>query len=60
MEKKREREPKLCPICCEYYTEHSALSRKDNKTEICPTCGTIEAIADFLLRNTKQVKRRIK
>ena len=26
------------------YCEPPALSRKDNKTEICPDCGTLEAL----------------
>lgn len=34
---------KLCPICKRKYTGYSAISRKDNKTEICSSCGTIEA-----------------
>lgn len=25
-----------------------ALSRKDNKTEICPRCGVKEAMEDFI------------
>jgi len=25
-----------------------AISRKDNKTEICSACGTLEALSDFL------------
>lgn len=36
-----------CPICGEHYSEPPALSRKDNKTEICPECGYNEAIEDF-------------
>ncbi len=35
---------KKCPRCGEYYVEYPAISRKDNKTEICPRCGTEEAI----------------
>jgi predicted RNA-binding Zn-ribbon protein involved in translation (DUF1610 family) len=37
---------KICPKCGERYTEFPALSRKDNKTEICPDCGTREALED--------------
>ena len=33
-----------CPRCGKLYKEYSALSRKDNKTEICPDCGKDEAI----------------
>jgi len=33
-----------CPICGKEYEDHPAISRKDNKTEICPDCGTLEAL----------------
>ena len=26
-----------------------AISRRDNKTEICSNCGTAEALSDFIL-----------
>lgn len=35
---------KICPICGKEYKEPPAISRKDNKTEICPDCGTLEAL----------------
>lgn len=35
---------KICPSCDSEYTDHPAISRIDNKTEICPQCGTREAI----------------
>ena len=38
----------VCPICGEAYSEHPAISRKDNKTRICPNCGTGEALMDFI------------
>lgn len=38
---KRER---MCPKCGNSYTGHSALSRADNMTLICPDCGTREAL----------------
>ena len=41
-----------CPNCGKITTEHSALSRKDNKTRICSDCGTKEAILDFI--NSRQ------
>ena len=34
---------KICPKCGKEYTEHSAISRVDNKTEICSRCGIREA-----------------
>lgn len=38
---------KKCPKCGNTYEERPALSRRDNKTEICPTCGMLEALDDF-------------
>lgn len=35
---------RTCPTCNKTYTERPALSRADNKTQICPTCGMLEAI----------------
>lgn len=35
---------KTCPKCGKEYQEHPAISREDNKTEICPDCGTLEAL----------------
>ena len=34
----------ICPICGKEYEDRPAISRKDNKTEICPDCGTLEAL----------------
>ena len=34
-----------CPKCGRQYTAPPAISRSDNKTEICPVCGAEEAIA---------------
>lgn len=39
---------RTCPLCKSEYTEHPALSRFDNETEICPDCGTIEAMTAWL------------
>jgi len=36
--------PTICPKCGQTFTEHPALSRLDNKTLICPDCGTREAL----------------
>ena len=35
-----------CPRCLRLYTGYPALSRRDNKTEICSRCGTEEAVLD--------------
>ena len=34
----------VCPKCEKEYFEPPALSRVDNKTRICPLCGTKEAL----------------
>ena len=49
---------KLCPKCGKEYSEHSALSRDDNKTEICPDCGILEALAAAGLPVEKQQIRQ--
>lgn len=41
-------EERVCPICGEVYSGYSALSRKDNKTLICPACGQKEAVEDYI------------
>ena len=41
-----------CPKCGRNYDRLLALSRKDNKTMICDSCGMQEAIEDF--NNYKQ------
>lgn len=40
-------EVQRCPKCKKEFTEHPAISRDDNKTEICPECGIREAINAF-------------
>ena len=37
----------VCPRCHNEYEEHCAISRTDNKTEICEKCGLTEALWDF-------------
>ena len=37
-------EKKICPICGNPYTGHPALSRTDDKTEICPDCGIRQSL----------------
>jgi len=39
--------PWTCPGCDELTTDYPALSRRDNKTNICSDCGTREALEDF-------------
>lgn len=40
--------PRICPRCGETYEGYPALSRADNKTLICDSCGTAEAIEEYL------------
>lgn len=44
-----------CPRCHENYEGHPAISRRDNKTAICPECGTEEAVFDFV--NNERVRK---
>ena len=37
----------VCPRCHNEYDGYSAISRTDNKTEICEKCGLTEALWDF-------------
>lgn len=37
-------EVKICSRCGKEYKGVGAISRKDNKTEICSACGTEEAL----------------
>lgn len=41
-------EKRTCPKCGKAYTGYPALSRIDNKTEICTKCGQNEALEIFL------------
>lgn len=46
-----------CPICKKEIVGYPALSRVDNKTEICSNCGQIEALQAFFLEcNNKEEK----
>lgn len=39
---------KICHTCKQKYSQHSAISRIDNKNKICPTCGIKEALIQFI------------
>ena len=41
------RQFRVCPICGNVYTEVPAVSREDNKTQICPDCGTRQALTSI-------------
>lgn len=49
---------KRCPCCGKDYRRVSALSRVDGKTEICPACGTAEAL-DALPNLDPQIRASI-
>lgn len=44
MKKREAVETRICPRCGKTYYDAPALSRTDNKTLICPDCGTREAL----------------
>jgi len=46
---------RACANCGKAIIGHSAISRKDNKTEICSNCGTLEALEIF-----KKYQREVK
>lgn len=54
--KNEEYEEKICPNCGQAYTARPALSRKDNKTLICPDCGIREALSDLGIDFEEQEK----
>lgn len=39
---------RVCPLCSRTYNNYPAISRRDNKTEICSDCGTKEAFCDYV------------
>lgn len=47
MVKKIKEKTRTCPKCNKKYNQFPALSRRDNKTLICPPCGTEEALNDY-------------
>lgn len=47
---------KTCERCHKIYDEYPALSRIDNTTEICSSCGTDEAMFEFMIFNMEPEK----
>lgn len=41
-----------CPICGIAVDKHYSTSRYDNKTRICPRCGTMEACLTAYMRKS--------
>ena len=35
---------RICPLCDEAYGSLPAISRTDNETQICPDCGSRQAL----------------
>lgn len=46
-------EKKKCPKCGAIISLYPAISRRDNKTEICSSCGVIEAMEDYMNYKSK-------
>ena len=52
---------KKCPLCGKEIKGYPALSRKDNKTEICSDCGVMEGLnAIFITKRTLKLKEDFK
>jgi hypothetical protein len=51
---------RLCIRCNKSYNELPAISRRDNKTEICSECGNEEAYVDYygIKKVTKAMQER--
>ena len=45
---------RICPRCGKQYKSPPAISRVDNTTPICPTCGTIEALDSIGISKEEQ------
>lgn len=46
----------VCPRCGKEYSDRPAISRVDNKTPICPDCGTREALESIGIDTAEQDK----
>lgn len=44
----------VCPLCGRVYHGAPALSRVDNKTPICPDCGTRQALQSIGVDSAEQ------
>ena len=45
-----------CPKCGAEFTDHPAISREDNETEICPSCGVREAVEAYAKANNLTIE----
>ena len=46
----------VCTRCGKVYTDRPAISRVDNKTPICPDCGTRESLESIGIDTIEQDK----
>lgn len=54
MKERTERQERICPRCGRPYRAVPALSRRDNRTLICPDCGTREALESIGVDGAEQ------
>lgn len=54
MKKREAAETRICLRCGKAYNDTPALSRADNKTLICPDCGTREALESIGVKSSEQ------
>lgn len=47
------RKRRICPNCGRYLVGYPAISRQDNQTEICSTCGLKEALEAYNRNRSK-------
>lgn len=47
---------KICPVCGQKYNAPAAVSRIDNRTLICPNCGTRQALSSIGVPPEEQEK----
>ena len=46
----------ICPRCGKVYTDRPAIPRADDKTPICPDCGTRESLESIGIDTAEQDK----
>lgn len=46
---------KACPLCGDLVGKYPAISRKDNKLQICSDCGVVEALSDYIAAQRQKV-----
>ena len=44
----------ICPSCGSRTRDHPAISRTDNKTEVCSGCGVLEAFKNYVAATARQ------